>query len=157
MKIRLVVIGKTEEDYLKRGISLYLDRIIRYVPFEYIELPALKKAASLPLAEQQSREEEILMKQVRNDETMVLLDENGEQMRSKDFANYLNLRMISGIRSMVFLVGGPYGFSKDIRKEAGKLISLSRMTFSHQMVRLIFTEQLYRAFTIIRNEPYHHE
>jgi 23S rRNA (pseudouridine1915-N3)-methyltransferase len=157
MKIRLIVIGKTEEDYLKRGISLYLDRIIRYVPFEYIELPALKNAASLSLAEQQSREQDIFKKQIRNDETIILLDETGEQMRSKDFANYLNLRMISGIKSITFMVGGPYGFSQYMRKRAGKLISLSRMTFSHQMVRLIFAEQMYRAFTIIRNEPYHHE
>ena len=157
MKIRLIVIGKTEEEYLKHGISLYVDRIRRYVPFEYLELPAVKNAASLSLTEQQVREQEIFMKYIRKDETIILLDETGKQLRSKDLAHHLNLRMLSGIKSLGFLVGGPYGFHPDMKKQAGELISLSKMTFSHQMVRLLFAEQLYRAFTIIRNEPYHHE
>ena len=157
MKIRFIVIGKTEEEYLKHGISQYIDRIRRYVPFEYLELPAVKNAASLSLTEQQVREQEIFMKYIRKDETIILLDEAGKQLGSKDLAHYLNLRMLSGIKSLVFLVGGPYGFNPDMKKQAGELISLSKMTFPHQMVRLLFAEQLYRAFTIIRNEPYHHE
>jgi 23S rRNA (pseudouridine1915-N3)-methyltransferase len=157
MKIRFVVIGKTEEEYLRIGISGYLDRIKRYVPIEYLELPALKNAASLSIPEQQLREQEIFMKHIHKGETIILLDERGKQLGSKELAQYLNLRMLSGIKSLVFLAGGPYGFHSDMKKQAHELISLSKMTFSHQMVRLLFTEQLYRAFTIIRNESYHHE
>ncbi|MEI6888028.1 MAG: 23S rRNA (pseudouridine(1915)-N(3))-methyltransferase RlmH [Bacteroidales bacterium] len=157
MKIRFVVIGKTDEEYLREGITEYLTRLRRYVPVEYIELPALRNASSLSLTEQQSREKEILEKNLQAGETVVLLDERGRQMKSTDFSVFLNQRMVSGIKSLVFLVGGPYGFHHSFKKKQFDSIALSQMTFSHQMVRLIFAEQLYRAFTILKNESYHHE
>jgi len=157
MKIRIIVIGKTDEEYLKTGISEYLTRLKRYVPLEYTELPALKNASSLSVAEQQLREKDILEKNLQPGESVVLLDERGKQLKSVEMAAFLNQRMVSGIKSLVFIVGGPYGFHPAFKKPAFELISLSRMTFSHQMVRLVFTEQLYRAFTILRNESYHHE
>ncbi len=157
MKIRFVVIGKTDEEYLREGITEYLTRLRRYVPVEYIELPALRNASSLSLTEQQSREKEIFEKNLQAGETVVLLDERGRQMKSTDFSVFLNQRMVSGIKSLVFLVGGPYGFHPSFKKKQFDSIALSQMTFSHQMVRLIFAEQLYRAFTILKNESYHHE
>ena len=157
MKIRFIVIGKTDEEYLRAGTSGYLARLKRYVPVEYIEIPALKNISSLSMQEQQSREMDLLNKQIRPGETVVLLDEHGRQMKSTELADYLNQRMVSGIKSLVFLAGGPYGFHTGFKKPEYEMIALSKMTFSHQMVRLIFAEQLYRAFTILRNESYHHE
>ena len=157
MKIRLLVIGKTEEEYLKSGMAEYFNRLKRYVTFEYIELPALKNAASLSWQEQQSREAEMVSKNIKQGELLLLLDEKGKQLSSKEFASFLNSRMITGVKSAVFVVGGPFGFHPQLRSRANELISLSRMTFSHQMVRLLFAEQLYRALTILRNESYHHE
>ena len=157
MKIRFIVIGKTDEEYLKTGIGEYLSRLKRYVPVEYIELPALKNASSLPVSEQQSREREMIEKQIQPGETVVLLDENGRQMKSSELATWLNHRMVSGIKSLVFLVGGPYGFHHGLKQKGYDSLALSKMTFSHQMIRLLFAEQLYRAFTILRNESYHHE
>lgn len=157
MKIRFIVIGKTDEEYLRHGIAEYLSRLKRYIPLEYIELPALKNASSLSLPEQQSREKELLEKQIQPGEVVVLLDEHGKQLKSSEFATFLNQKMVSGIKSLVFIVGGPFGFHPSLKKTQIDMISLSRLTFSHQMVRLIFAEQLYRAFTILRNESYHHE
>jgi len=157
MKIRFIVIGKTDEEYLRTGIGEYLIRLKRYITMEYIELPSLKNSSSLTILEQQSRERDILEKQILSGETVVLLDENGRQMKSSELAAYLNQRMVSGIKSLVFLVGGPYGFHPGFRKQQYDMLALSKMTFSHQMVRLVFAEQLYRAFTILRNESYHHE
>lgn len=157
MKIRIIVIGKTDEEYLRTGIAEYLARLKRYVTLEYAELPALKNASSLSVAEQQSREKDILEKNLQPGEAVVLLDERGKQLKSVEMAAFLNQRMVSGIKSLVFIVGGPYGFHPAFKKPAFEMISLSKMTFSHQMVRLVFTEQLYRAFTILRNESYHHE
>jgi len=157
MKIRFVVIGKTDAEYLRHGIAEYLNRLKRYVPLEYVELPALKNASSLTIAEHQAREQEILEKNLQPGETVVLLDEHGRQMKSTELSAYLNQRMLSGIKSLVFIVGGPFGFHPSFKKNQSDSISLSKMTFSHQMVRLIFAEQLYRAFTILKNESYHHE
>ena len=157
MKIRVIVIGKTDEEYLRAGIKEYITRLKRYIPVDYIEIPALKNASSLTIPEQQAREKEILEKQIKPGETVVLLDEHGRQLTSSELALYLNQRLVSGIKSLVFLAGGPYGFHKDFKKTNYDLVALSKMTFSHQMVRLIFAEQLYRAFTILRNESYHHE
>ncbi len=157
MKIRFIVIGKTDEEYLRIGIAEYLNRLKRYVPVEYEELPALKNASSLNISEQQAREKDILEKNLLPGETVVLLDEHGRHMKSTEFSGYLNQRMVSGIKSLVFMVGGPYGFHPSFKKKQFDTIALSKMTFSHQMVRLIFAEQLYRAFTILRNESYHHE
>jgi len=157
MKIRIIVIGKTEEEYLREGISEYLTRLKRYIPVEYSEIPALKNSSSLTIPEQQAREKDLFEKRILPRETVILLDEHGRQLSSSELAGYLDKRMVSGIKSMVFLAGGPYGFHPGLKKPGYEMISLSKMTFSHQMVRLIFTEQLYRAFTILRNESYHHE
>jgi 23S rRNA (pseudouridine1915-N3)-methyltransferase len=157
MKIRFIVIGKTDDSYLKTGISEYITRLKHYITVEYTEIPALKKSSSLSMQEQQAREKDLIEKNLKPGETVVLLDEHGKQMTSTDLALYLNQKMVSGIKSLVFLVGGPYGFHTDLIKKKFEMISLSKMTFSHQMVRLVFAEQLYRAFTILRNESYHHE
>lgn len=157
MKIRFIVIGKTDEEYLRTGIGHYLSRLKHYIPIEYLELPALKNASSLSKAEQKAREKDLLLKNIQPGEQIVLLDEHGKQMKSAEFAGFLNRKMISGIKSLVFVVGGPFGFDPSMMHPGTELISLSKMTFSHQMVRLIFAEQLYRAFTILRNEAYHHE
>jgi 23S rRNA (pseudouridine1915-N3)-methyltransferase len=157
MKIRLLLTGKTEEDFLKTGIREYEMRVKRYVPFEIMEIPALKNLSGLSQAEQKLRESEALRKQIQPGDVVILLDENGKEMRSTGFASFLNKQFLSGGKTLVFVVGGPYGFDPSMKELAAGLISLSRMTFSHQMVRLFFTEQLYRALSILRGESYHHE
>lgn len=156
MKIKLVVVGKTEEEYLRKGIGLYEERIHHYLPFEIAEIPALKGSSGLNREEAKSREAEKIRKMITPGDSFILLDERGKEMNSVDFAAFLNRKMSSGLRNLVFVVGGPFGFSDSLKNEADQLLSLSKMTFSHQMVRLFFTEQLYRAMTILRNEPYHH-
>jgi len=157
MKIRFIVIGKTDEGYLKTGISEYMTRLKHYITVEYTEIPALKNSSSLTMQEQQSREKDLIEKHLKPGEAVVLLDEHGKQMTSPELASFLNRKMVSGTKSLVFIVGGPFGFHSDLIKKKLEMLSLSKMTFSHQMVRLVFTEQLYRAFTILRNESYHHE
>jgi 23S rRNA (pseudouridine1915-N3)-methyltransferase len=157
MKIRFIVLGRTDENYLREGIAAYIARIKHYIQFEYIEIPSPKNIASLPVNLQQEKEKEIFEKHIRAGETVVLLDEHGKQLKSSEFAGFLNRKMVSGSKSLVFVVGGPFGFHPGLRKPGYELMSLSGMTFSHQMVRLIFAEQLYRAFTILKNESYHHE
>ncbi|MEI7663286.1 MAG: 23S rRNA (pseudouridine(1915)-N(3))-methyltransferase RlmH [Bacteroidota bacterium] len=157
MKIRLLLTGKTEEEYLKTGIREYETRVKRYVPFEITEIPSLKNQASLSHAEQMQRESELLQKHIVQGDVVVLLDENGKEMRSTEFASFLNRQFVSGGKNLVFIVGGPFGFDPVMKKQANAMLSLSRMTFSHQMVRLFFTEQLYRALSILRGESYHHE
>jgi 23S rRNA (pseudouridine1915-N3)-methyltransferase len=157
MKITLLVTGKTESEYLKDGIREYETRIRRYLPFEIIEVPALKNISSLTVGEQKAREAAMILKQIQPGEILVLLDEQGKELTSAGFANFLNQRFLSGGKGIVFLVGGPFGSDETLRKRAGHILSLSKMTFSHQMVRLFFTEQLYRALTILRGESYHHE
>ncbi|MFZ4520762.1 MAG: 23S rRNA (pseudouridine(1915)-N(3))-methyltransferase RlmH [Bacteroidales bacterium] len=157
MKIKLLLCGKTEEEFLKTGIREYESRIKRYVPFEIIEIPALKNAATLSFAEQNARESEQICKKFTPGDVIVLLDERGKEMSSKEFATFLNRQFLSGGKNLVFVVGGPFGFDPLLKKQASSILSLSQMTFSHQMVRLFFTEQLYRGLTIIRGESYHHE
>ena len=157
MKIKLLVTGRTEEEFLKTGIHEYEMRINRYVPFEIVELPALKSAANYSRSEQKTLEGRIIAKQIQTGDSVILLDEQGKEMRSVEFAFFLNRQFISGGKNLVFVVGGPYGFDPAIKKKASFILSLSKMTFSHQMVRLFFTEQLYRGLTIIRGESYHHE
>jgi 23S rRNA (pseudouridine1915-N3)-methyltransferase len=157
MKIKLLVIGKTEEEYLRTGITAYTGRISHYLPFEITEIPALKNLHGAGRNEWKSRENEKLRKHITPVDCIVLLDERGKEMTSVEFSGFLNQKMSSGIKTLVFIVGGPYGFDDSLKKDANHLISLSRMTFSHQMVRLFFTEQLYRALTILKNESYHHE
>ncbi len=157
MKIRLIVVGKTEEEFLRTGIREYTGRVNRYVPFVITEIPALRGASALPQPEQVKKEGELLARQLQPGDIVVVLDERGREMRSSEFAGFLNRQFLSGSKQLVFIIGGPFGFDEEIKKKASVILSLSRMTFSHQMVRLFFTEQLYRALTILRGESYHHE
>ena len=157
MKIRLLLTGKTDEDYLKTGIHEYEMRVKRYLSFDIIEIPALRNLANLSQGEQMLRESEVIQKQIAAGDIVVLLDEHGKEMRSTEFASFLNKQFLSGCKTLIFIVGGPFGFDPSLKKKASIILSLSKMTFSHQMVRLFFTEQLYRAMTILRGESYHHE
>jgi len=157
MKITLLTIGKTNEKYLLEGMDKYLKRLKHYVTFTVSELPELKNTKSLSEDQQKSREGELIFKNISSTDQLILLDENGVNYSSMQFSGFLNKKMISSVQHLVFVVGGPYGFSNDIYNRAQDKISLSKMTFSHQMVRLFFIEQIYRAFTIMKGEPYHHE
>lgn len=157
MKIKLLLIGKTDSDYLKKGVDEYLKRIKRYLPFEMLIIPDIKKTKNLSEDQQKQKEAELILNQLNPGDFIILLDEKGKEYCSVGFSEFIEKQMISGMKNMVFIVGGPYGFSNEIYKLGNLKISLSKMTFSHQMVRLIFTEQLYRALTIIKGEPYHHK
>ncbi|HKM93532.1 MAG TPA: 23S rRNA (pseudouridine(1915)-N(3))-methyltransferase RlmH [Prolixibacteraceae bacterium] len=157
MKITLLVIGKTEADYLKKGIDTYIQRLKHYITFELKVISALKNTKNLNELQQKQKEGELLLAQLNATDTIILLDENGQQSSSIDFAKHIEKQMLAGIKNLVFVVGGPYGFSNEVNQKSVGKISLSKMTFSHQMVRLIFTEQLYRAMTILKGEPYHHQ
>lgn len=157
MKICLMVIGKTDEPYLQKGIDLFLKRIPHYVPFELKIIPDLKNSKNLSEDQQKEKEGELIIQQLTGFDELILLDEQGTEVSSVAFARFLEKKMLSGIKRLVFVIGGPYGFSESVYSKAAGTISLSKMTFSHQMVRLIFTEQLYRAMTILKGEPYHHQ
>ena len=157
MKISLLVIGKTDEAYLQKGLEIFLKRIPHYVPFEMKLIPDIKNAKNLSEEQQKDKEGELILQQILPSDELYLLDENGLEASSVDFARFLEKKMLSGIKRLVFVIGGPYGFSGNVYSRAIGKISLSKMTFSHQMVRLIFAEQLYRAFTILKGEPYHHQ
>lgn len=157
MNIDLIVVGKTDSAEVQALTAGYLKRLNFYTRVSLVTLPDLKNTRNLSSESQKRQEGELLLRQFADGDHVVLLDEKGEQMRSVDFAVWLQKRMNSGLRRLCFVIGGPYGFSKEVYARADGTISLSRMTFSHQIVRAIFTEQLYRAFTIIGNEPYHHE
>lgn len=157
MKITLLVVGKTEDRYLIEGIDKYLSRLKHYIGFQITVIPEIKNTKNLSGAQQKSREGELILKHVGNTDTVILLDEKGKKYTSVLFANYLNKQMIGSVQHMIFVIGGPYGFDESIYKRSNGSISLSDMTFSHQMVRLFFVEQLYRAFSILKGEPYHHE
>ena len=155
MKITLLVVGKTTDKHLETLISDYCGRLKHYIPFDTQVIgDVVKGKVSMDL--QKKREGDLIIKAVGTSATVILLDERGEQYRSVDFATYVQKQMSAG-RDVIFVVGGPYGFSKEVYDRANGLISLSKMTFSHQMIRLLFVEQLYRACTIIKHEPYHHE
>ena len=156
MKITLLVVGKTTNTALEAMISDYQRRLTHYVPFELRVLPELKNAKSLSFEQQKQAEGEMILKSIGPSSQVILLDEHGKEYRSVEFASWMEKQMSSG-RDLVFVVGGPYGFSQEVYGRANGLISLSQMTFSHQMVRLVFVEQIYRAMTILRGEPYHHE
>lgn len=156
MKIVLVVIGKTDKDYLREGVRLYCSRIGHYVPFRMVEIPDIKGMSSLGKEQVKEKEADLILKCARPSDEVVLLDERGKERDSVTWASGLQERFLRDSRDLVFVIGGPYGFSKRVYDRADALMSLSRMTFSHQMARLIFLEQLYRAFTIIKGEPYHH-
>lgn len=157
MKLQFVVIGKTLDKHLDALIQEYAGRVKHYLPFEMEVIPELKNTKSLSFEQQKQREAELLQKIFREGDYVVLLDENGREFTSVEFANYLQQKQSVAARRLVFVVGGPYGFAPEIYALAKEKISLSRMTFSHQMVRLFFVEQLYRGLTILRGEPYHHE
>ncbi|MBC7615871.1 MAG: 23S rRNA (pseudouridine(1915)-N(3))-methyltransferase RlmH [Pedobacter sp.] len=156
MKITLIAIGKTEDKYLIEGIEKYLSRLKHYINFNLLIIPDVKNTKNLSEAQQKSKEAEVIQKQIGPGDVIVLMDEKGGKYSSLSFANYLNKQMIGSVQHLVFIIGGPYGFDETIYKRANLMMSLSDMTFSHQMVRLFFVEQLYRAFTILKNEPYHH-
>ncbi|MBP5340093.1 MAG: 23S rRNA (pseudouridine(1915)-N(3))-methyltransferase RlmH [Prevotella sp.] len=156
MKTELILVGKTTDRHFDAGISDYASRITHYMPFGITVIPELKNARNLSEEQQRTAEGELILKQLQPQDTVVLLDERGKELRSLDFARWLEQKW-STSRRLVFVIGGPYGFSPGVYARANEQLSLSRMTFSHQMVRLVFTEQLYRACTIIKGEPYHHE
>jgi len=157
MKICLLVIGKTDESYLQKGIEIYLKRIPHYVSFEFKTIPDLKNSKNLSEDQQKEKEGELILQQINTSDELLLLDERGQENSSVEFARFLERKMISGIKRIVFVIGGPYGFSANVYARANGKLCLSRMTFSHQMVRMIFLEQLYRAMTILKGEPYHHQ
>lgn len=157
MKILFLVVGRTVDKRLTSLIDEYAERVKHYIPFDMEVVPELKNTKSLTAEQQKEREGELLRKQLREGDFVVLLDEGGREFRSMEFAAYLEKKQSQVARRLVFIVGGPYGFSPDIYKLAREKVSLSKMTFSHQMVRLFFVEQIYRAMTILRGEPYHHE
>lgn len=157
MNIDLVVVGKTDSAEVDALVAMYARRINFYAKFSIIYLPDIRNTRKLTQSQQRTAEGEAILRQVGEGDCLVLLDEHGEEFRSIEFAAWLQKRMASGLRRLVLVIGGPYGFSDAVYARANGKISLSRMTFSHQIVRAIFAEQLYRAFTIINNEPYHHE
>ncbi len=156
MKITLLVVGKTSDSHLQALIQDYEKRLSHYLPFRLQVIPELKNAKNLRQDQQKQAEGELILKNVDNNTMLILLDEHGKEYRSVEFAERISKLQSAG-RNVVFVVGGPYGFSEAVYQRAEGKISLSQMTFSHQMIRLIFIEQLYRALTILKGEPYHHE
>jgi len=157
MNLILLTVGKTDVKWVKEGLDLYASRLKHYIPFSIVEIPELKKVASLTRQQIKEKEGELILKQVGPQDILVLLDEHGREYRSLEFADFLEKQLATGAKNLIFTVGGAYGFSDAVYDRANWKISLSKMTFSHQMVRTIFAEQLYRAFTILKGEPYHHE
>lgn len=156
MKLTLITVGKTDVPWVREGLQLYAGRLQHYARFEIREIPELKNAGALSEEQIKVKEGALILKEAEGTD-MILLDEHGREYRSLEFAKELQNRMNRGGKDISFVVGGAYGFSQDVYGKAAGKISLSKMTFSHQMVRAIFAEQLYRAFTIIKGEPYHHE
>ena len=157
MKITLLTVGKTDKDWVKQGIDIYASRMKHYFPFSIVESPELKNVSSLSQDQIKTKEGELILKNVKPTDDMILLDERGREFSSMEFAKALQDKISYTGKDIVFVIGGAYGFSDAVRQRSNSKISLSRMTFSHQMVRAIFVEQLYRAFTIMKGEPYHHE
>lgn len=156
MNIKLLTIGKTDSSQLQSLISEYENRLKHYIKFEMDIIPDIKNVKNLSEAQQKEKEGELILKRISPTDVMLLLDENGKQYTSVEFSAFLQKKMNAGTKRLVFVIGGPYGFSDTIYQKAQGKLSLSKMTFSHQMVRLFVVEQIYRAFTILRNEPYHH-
>lgn len=156
MTIKLIAIGKTDNNNLQTLIADYQKRLGHYIRFEFEIIPDLKKVKHLSESQQKDKEGELILSKTQKSDVLILLDENGKQVDSVAFANYLQKHLNSGIKNLIFVIGGPYGFSEAVYQRANGKLGLSKMTFSHQMVRLFFIEQLYRGFTILKNEPYHH-
>ncbi|GHE30758.1 23S rRNA (pseudouridine(1915)-N(3))-methyltransferase RlmH [Sphingobacterium griseoflavum] len=157
MKISLLCIGKTDDGFVRTGIDTYTKRLRHYINFEVIIIPDVKNAKNLSREQQKIKEGELILRQVSNNDLLILLDERGFEYRSIEFSRFLEKKMLESVHHLVFVIGGPYGFADDVYRRASQQLSLSKMTFSHQMIRLFFVEQVYRAFTILRGEPYHHE
>lgn len=157
MTIKLLAIGKTDDQALRSLIDIYMNRLGHYNRFETQIIPDLKKTRHLDIGQQKTKEGKEILDKLNTSDYVVLLDENGKQYSSEGFSGYLQKRLNSGMKQLVFIIGGPYGFSEEVYQRAQSRLGLSKMTFSHQMVRLFFIEQLYRAFTILKNEPYHHK
>ena len=157
MKITLLAIGKTGTKYLQEGIDIYTKRIGHYVPFELKILPDVKTTKSLTADKQKSMEGDMFLSAIQPGDVVVLLDERGKEMTSREFSVYLDRKMVTVAKNLIFVIGGPYGFSAEMYDRANEKLSLSKMTFSHEMIRLFFTEQIYRAMTILKGEPYHHD
>jgi 23S rRNA (pseudouridine1915-N3)-methyltransferase len=157
MKVKLIAIGKTDDKSLHTLIGMYAERLQHYIKFELTLIPDIKNVKNLTQKQQKEKEGSLLLNKLQAGDQLIILDEKGKDFRSIEFSTFLQKKMNSGIKQLVFVIGGPYGFSEEVYKKAQGKVSLSKMTFSHQMIRLFFTEQLYRAFTILKNEPYHHE
>ena len=157
MKIKLLAIGKTDNKHLIQLIEEYQNRLKHYVKFDLEVIPDIKNVKNLSEVQQKEKEGALILSKLQNTDDLVLLDDKGKHFTSIEFSQYLQKKMNSGIKQLVLVIGGPYGFSDAVYKKAIAKISLSKMTFSHQMIRLFTVEQIYRAFTILKNEPYHHE
>lgn len=157
MNIKLLAVGKTDDKNLQALIEEYVKRVSFYVKFDVEIIPDIKNAKNLSVIQQKEKEGSLILSKVSSSDWLILLDEKGKSFSSTQFADFLQKRMNSGIKNLFFVIGGPYGFSDEVYAKTNGKISLSSMTFSHQMVRLFFIEQLYRGYTILRNEPYHHE
>lgn len=157
MQIKLIVVGKTDHSSIIKLIDEYKSRLGHYIRFELEIIPDLKNTKTLSESLQKEKEGELILKKISPSDDLILLDENGKSYSSIDFSSLLQKKMNSGLKQLIFVIGGPYGFSEAVYERANSKISISKMTFSHQMIRPFFIEQLYRAFTILRNEPYHHE
>lgn len=157
MDITLITVGKTATDYIQTGINEYCKRLKRYIPFSIKYLPDIKNARKLTEAQQKEEEGKLILAELSSSDYVVILDERGEMLSSRGFSDFLQKGMLGGKKRMVFIVGGPYGFSPSVYSRAEAKLSFSKMTFSHEMIRLFFTEQVYRAMTILKGEPYHHD
>lgn len=157
MKITLLVIGKTDAAYLRDGIEKYVKRLKHYIQFELVVIPDIRQSKNLTVDLQKTKEGELIISKLSAGRELHLFDERGKSYTSIDFAGFLQQKMLSSVKELIFVIGGPYGFSDDVYQKASSKISLSKLTFSHQMVRLLCVEQIYRAFTILKGEPYHHE
>lgn len=156
MRVSLITVGKTDIKWVSEGLEVYSSRLRHYIPFEIREIPELKNVSALSRDQIKTAEGKLILKSLKDADDLILLDERGKEFRSVEFADWLQKRMTAG-RDLVFVIGGAYGFSQEVYQRAGGMVSLSKMTFSHQMVRTIFVEQLYRALTILKGESYHHE
>ena len=157
MKITLLTVGKTDKDWVRQGMEIYISRLKHYIPFAVVEIPELKNVSALTKDQIKTREGELILKNIKPTDDLILLDERGKEYTSVELAKVIQDKISYVGKDMVYVIGGAYGFSDAVYQRANSKISLSRMTFSHQMVRAIFVEQIYRAFTIMKGEPYHHE
>jgi 23S rRNA (pseudouridine1915-N3)-methyltransferase len=157
MKITLLTVGKTDRDWVRQGLDIYVSRLKHYIPFTLTEIPELKNVSALSKEQIKVKEGELILKNVRPTDDLILLDEHGKEYSSVQLAKILQDKISYECKDIIFVIGGAYGFSDAVYARANSKLSLSKMTFSHQMVRTIFAEQLYRAFTIMKGEPYHHE